>query len=112
MQKKESSSSYPPHLVDHPVMSKLIRDFTSLSTYCGRASPRKNRERLVLEIEGKRGTLRKEASIIPQGDGRGDSASCPGCRNGWRTAASIARHASPSVPPKHWMLTERRWRFF
>ncbi len=57
MQKRRVVFSYPPHLVDQPVISKLIKDY-DLTVNILRARVTPNEEgRLVLEITGKRSGL-------------------------------------------------------
>lgn len=57
MQKKRVVFSYPPHLVDQPVISTLVKDF-ELTVNILRARITPNEEgRLVLEITGKRSGL-------------------------------------------------------
>jgi len=57
MQKKRVVFSYPPHLVDQPVISTLVKDF-ELMVNILRARITPNEEgRLVLEITGKRSGL-------------------------------------------------------
>jgi ferredoxin len=61
MQKKRVVLSYPPHLVDQPIISRLVRDFDLMVNIMrARISPREE-GRLVLEMEGKRPAL--EAGI-------------------------------------------------
>jgi ferredoxin len=57
MQKKRVVLSYPPHLVDQPIMSRLIKDFDlTINIMRARVTP-KEQGRLVLEITGKRAAL-------------------------------------------------------
>lgn len=57
MQKKRVVFSYPPHLVDQPVISKLVKEF-DLEVNIMRAHITPNEQgRLVLEITGKRQSL-------------------------------------------------------
>src|SRR4030042_3675101 len=57
MQKKRVVLSYPPHLVDQPVMSKLIKDFDlTVNILRARVTP-KEQGRRVLEITGKKAAL-------------------------------------------------------
>ncbi len=57
MQKKRVVLSYPPHLVDQPVISRLVRDFDLMVNIMrARISPREE-GRLVLEMTGKRPAL-------------------------------------------------------
>jgi len=61
MQKKRVVFNYPPHLVDHPMISRLVKDF-DLEVNILRARITPNEEgRLVLEITGKKQAL--EAGI-------------------------------------------------
>lgn len=57
MQKKRVVFSYPPHLVDQPVISRLVKEF-DLEVNILRAHITPNEQgRLVLEITGKRQSL-------------------------------------------------------
>jgi len=57
MQKKRVVLSYPPHLVDEPVISRLVRDHNLLVSIT-RAQITPNEEgRMVLEISGKKSDL-------------------------------------------------------
>ena len=61
MQKKRVVFSYPHHLIDQPVISRLIKNFDlEVNILRARITP-KEEGRLVLEITGKRSTL--EAGI-------------------------------------------------
>jgi len=61
MQKKRVVLNYPPHLVDQPVISKLIKDFDLMVNIMRARVTPKEEGRLVLEITGKRSEL--EAGI-------------------------------------------------
>ena len=57
MQKKRVVLNYPPHLVDQPVISKLVKDFDLMVNIMrARITPREE-GRLVLEMTGKRPAL-------------------------------------------------------
>lgn len=61
MQKRKIIFSYPPHLVDQPVISRMVKDFDlTVNILRARITP-KEQGRLVLEITGKRQAL--EAGI-------------------------------------------------
>jgi len=61
MQKRRVVFSYPPHIVEQPVISKLVKDFDlTVNILRARITP-KEEGRLVLEITGKRQSL--EAGI-------------------------------------------------
>ena len=61
MLKKRVVFSYPPHLVDHPVISRLVKDYDlEVNILRARITP-KEEGRLVLEIFGKRQSV--EAGI-------------------------------------------------
>jgi len=61
MQKKRVVFSYPPHLVGHPVISKMVKDYDlEVNILRARITP-KEEGRLVLEIFGKRQSV--EAGI-------------------------------------------------
>jgi ferredoxin len=61
MQKKRVVLNYPPHIVEQPVISKLVKDFDlTVNILRAHVTPREE-GRLVLEITGKRQTL--EAGI-------------------------------------------------
>jgi Pyruvate/2-oxoacid:ferredoxin oxidoreductase delta subunit len=49
--------SYPPHLVDQPVISKLIKDYDLMVNIMRARITPKEQGRLVLEITGKRPAL-------------------------------------------------------
>jgi ferredoxin len=54
MQKKRIVLNYPPHLVDQPIISKLVKDFDLMVNISrARITPREE-GRLVLEITGKK----------------------------------------------------------
>jgi L-aspartate semialdehyde sulfurtransferase ferredoxin len=57
MQKRRVVLSYPPHLVDQPVISKLIKDFDLMVNIMRARITPKEQGRLVLEITGKRAAL-------------------------------------------------------
>lgn len=61
MQKKRVVFSYPPHLIDQPVISKLIKDFDLMVNILRARITPKEEGRLVLEITGKKSAL--EAGI-------------------------------------------------
>ena len=57
MQKKRIVLSYPPHLVDQPIISKLVKDYDlTVNIMRARITP-KEEGRLVLELIGKRAGL-------------------------------------------------------
>ena len=57
MQKKRVVFNYPPHLVDHPVISKLVRDYDlEVNILRARITP-KEEGRVVLEMTGKRASV-------------------------------------------------------
>ena len=56
MQKKRVVFTYPPHLVDHPIITKLVRDF-GLTVNILRADVSPRGGRMVIEVEGKRPEL-------------------------------------------------------
>jgi ferredoxin len=57
MQKKRVVFNYPSHLVDQPVISKLVKDYDlTVNILRARITP-KEEGRLVLEMEGKRSAL-------------------------------------------------------
>jgi ferredoxin len=61
MQKKRVVFNYPQHLIDQPVISRLVKDFDlTVNILRARITP-KEQGRLVLEMTGKRGNL--EAGI-------------------------------------------------
>jgi len=60
MHKKRVVFSYPPHLVDHPIITKLVRDF-DLTVNILRANVTPRGGRMVIEVTGKRPAL--EAGI-------------------------------------------------
>lgn len=61
MQKKRVVLKYPPHLVDQPVISKLVKDFDLMVNITrARITPREE-GRMVIELSGKRSAL--EAGI-------------------------------------------------
>ena len=61
MQKKRVVFNYPPHIVEQPVISKLVKDFDlTVNILRARITP-KEEGRLVLEITGKKQSL--EAGI-------------------------------------------------
>jgi ferredoxin len=61
MQKKRVVFNYPPHIVEQPVISKLVKDFDlTVNILRARITP-KEEGRLVLEMTGKRQAL--EAGI-------------------------------------------------
>jgi L-aspartate semialdehyde sulfurtransferase ferredoxin len=61
MQKKRLVLSYPPHIVETPVISKLVKDYDlTVNILRARITP-KEEGRLVLEVTGKRQAL--EAGI-------------------------------------------------
>jgi ferredoxin len=57
MQKKRVVLSYPPHLVDHPVISRLVKDFDLMVNITRARITPKEEGRMVLEITGKRSDL-------------------------------------------------------
>jgi L-aspartate semialdehyde sulfurtransferase ferredoxin len=61
MQKKRVVFSYPPHLIDQPVISKLIKDYDLMVNILRARITPKEEGRLVLEITGKKTAL--EAGI-------------------------------------------------
>jgi L-aspartate semialdehyde sulfurtransferase ferredoxin len=61
MQKKRVVFNYPPHMVDHPVISRMVKEFDlEVNILRARITP-KEEGRLVLEIFGKRQSV--EAGI-------------------------------------------------
>ncbi len=57
MQKKRVVLNYPPHLVDQPIISNLVKDYDLMVNISrARITPREE-GRLVLEITGKRAGL-------------------------------------------------------
>jgi len=57
MQKKRVVLSYPPHLVDQPVISRLVKDFDLMVNITRARITPKEEGRMVLEITGKRPDL-------------------------------------------------------
>lgn len=57
MQKKRVVLSYPSHLVDQPVISRLVKDFDLMVNIMRARITPKEQGRLVLEITGKRPSL-------------------------------------------------------
>jgi ABC-type methionine transport system ATPase subunit len=64
MQKKRVVLNYPPHLVDEPVISRLVKDFDLMVNITRARITPKEEGRMVLEITGKRSDL--ESGSIPQ----------------------------------------------
>ena len=66
MQKKRVVFNYPPHLVDQPVISRLVKDFDlTVNILRARITP-KEEGRLVLEITGKRQALEAGINYIKE----------------------------------------------
>ena len=61
MQKKRVVLSYPPHLVDQPIISRLVKDYDLMVNIMRARITPKEQGRLTLEITGKRAAL--EAGI-------------------------------------------------
>jgi NAD-dependent dihydropyrimidine dehydrogenase PreA subunit len=57
MQKRRVVLSYPPHLVDQPVIYRLVKDFDLMVNIMRARITPKEQGRLVLEITGKRSAL-------------------------------------------------------
>lgn len=57
MQKKRVVFNYPPHVVEQPVISKLVKDFDLTVNILRAHITPKEEGRLVLEITGKRQSL-------------------------------------------------------
>jgi ferredoxin len=57
MQKKRVVLNYPPHLVDEPVISRLVKDFDLMVNITRARITPKEEGRMVLEITGKRSDL-------------------------------------------------------
>jgi ferredoxin len=66
MQKKRLVLSYPPHIVEQPVISKLVKDYDlTVNILRARITP-KEEGRLVLEITGKRQALEAGINYIKE----------------------------------------------
>jgi len=66
MQKKRLVLSYPPHIVEQPVISQLVRDFDlTVNILRARITP-KEEGRLVLEMTGKRPALEAGINYIKE----------------------------------------------
>jgi ferredoxin len=66
MQKKRLVLSYPPHIVETPVISKLVKDYDlTVNILRARITP-KEEGRLVLEITGKRQALEAGINYIKE----------------------------------------------
>jgi L-aspartate semialdehyde sulfurtransferase ferredoxin len=65
MQKKRVVFTYPPHLVDHPIITKLVRDF-GLTVNILRADVSPRGGRMVIEVEGKRSELDAGISYVKE----------------------------------------------
>jgi ferredoxin len=65
MQKKRVVFNYPPHLVDHPIITKLVRDF-GLTVNILRADISPRGGRMVIEVEGKRPELDGGISYVKE----------------------------------------------
>jgi ferredoxin len=57
MQKKRVVLSYPPHLVDQPIISRLVKDYDLMVNIMRARITPKEQGRLTLEITGKRAAL-------------------------------------------------------
>ncbi len=66
MQKKRLVLSYPPHIVETPVISKLVKDYDlTVNILRARITP-KEEGRLVLEVTGKRQALEAGINYIKE----------------------------------------------
>ncbi len=66
MQKKRVVFNYPPHVVEQPVISKLVKDFDLTVNILRAHITPKEEGRLVLEITGKRQALESGLHYIKE----------------------------------------------
>jgi ferredoxin len=65
MHKKRVVLNYPPHLVDHPIITKMVRDF-DLTVNILRADVSPRGGRMVIEVEGKKPGLDAGISYVKE----------------------------------------------